>query len=272
MAMQSDVTKTGKLHSDNCLNTKKTMINNKKKILKGGLKKTEKKGFICHVNFIKIYKQLNYLYENFSENEFFNFKALCYYYDIDIPDNIELDIKELIYYINKHFIERYFIIRQDMIYSNILKKLETCNFDRFLEYLHLYLEIKKYSDIVKNIEQNIISIESTMDENFKENIEQLYITSESLDYYIERPIYSLYGKISSLQCSDKQTLENIIANYTKSYNEKYTQKLDDLYNFGIKASDVDNVLKGKFYQPIHQNELQVNLNLFERFIHDYRKS
>ena len=267
ISFTTDKLHSDKLHSDKHINPTKTLIN-KKKILKGGLKKTEKKGFICHVNFIEIYKQLNYLYENFSENEFFNFKALCYYYDIDIPDNIELDIKELIYFINKHFIERYFIIRQDKIYLTIVKKLETCNFDRFLEYFDLYLEIKKYSDVVKKLEENIASIENTADDEFKENIEQLYITSESLDYYIERPIYSLYGKISSLHCSDRQSLEYIIQSYTNS--EKYAQKLDDLYNFGVKASDLDNIIKG--HDPIQQTELQVNLDLFERFMHDYKQS
>ena len=254
--------------------------NNFKKKYKGGLivnedtheKVMANNDFISHMNFIEIYTQLKYLYNNYSKDNFFNFKALCHYYNITIELSYKLDIKLLIYYINNQFIERYFIKRQELILNTILKNLETCKFDRFFEYLSLYVEIKKYANIVKKIEINILSMDNVHDDTFLENVEQLYITAESLDYYIERPIYSLYGEISLLKCVDTKTMQHIIEEY-KLYNQKkYEKKLDNLYKFGIKASDIDDIINDKSIRPIHQNELQINLNLFERFIHDYEKS
>ena len=228
--------------------------------------------FITHVNFIEIYTELKYLYNNYSKDNFFNFKALCHYYNIIIPVSYKSGIKQLIYYINSQFIQRYFIKRQELIFNTIFKNIDKCDFNRFFEYLSLYVEIKKYANIVKKIEINISSIESVEDDAFLENVEQLYITAESLDYYIERPIYSLYGEISILKCVDTQTFQNIIDDY-KLYNwKKYEKKLHNLYKYGIKSSDIDNIIYEKPMGQIHQNELQINLNLFERFIHDYEKS
>lgn len=247
----------------------------KKKILKGGLiqelkeVKEAKTDFICHVNFIEIYKQLRYLYNNFSQNEFVHFKALCYYYDISIPDDLELNMIDIVKYINKQFIERYYIFRQDMVYNTIFANLEKCEYDRFLEYLNLYMEIKKYSDIVKEIEKNIITSEDTADEAFKENIEQLYITCQSLDYFIERPIYSLYGEPLLLKCTSKQSFENIITKFSMYNETKYRKKLSHLYKFGIKANDIDKITNIKSSNETKQNEVNTNIQLIERFIEDY---
>ena len=156
-----------------------------------------------------------------------------------------------------------------MVYNTIFANLEKCEYHRFLEYLNLYIEIKKYSDIVKQIEKNLITSEDTADEAFKENIEQLYITCQSLDYFIERPIYSLYGKQLLLKCISKQSFENIIKKFSLYNETKYRKKLSHLYKFGIKADDIDTMTNLKSSNEVEQKEVNTNIQLIERFIEDY---
>jgi hypothetical protein len=256
------------------------------KSYRGGLIDDKKKlGFISHENFRQIYTSLKYLYYNFSHVEYNNFKALCKYFDIIIPDDIELDIKQIINYINSHFIQRYFIYRQNIVYNSIFQNIDSCNFDRFFEYLSLYLEIKKYADMLVTIERNISLLEDIHDIEFEENIKQLHITAESLDYYIERPIYSLYGEKSLLTCIDTTNLQAIVNKYvsveenTSKYNledissyygKKDTEgnydttphkyNLEVMNNDEMKEKDIGDIINNRGYEQMDKDTLRVFIN------------
>jgi hypothetical protein len=248
---------------------KKSSRNPKKNKLKGGIIDNPKQEFITHVNFIEIYKQLQYLYQHFTLEEFTNFKAICEYYNLSIPFYIPFDIKEIIVFINRHFIDRYFIQRQNIVLQSILENLEFCKFDRFFEYLSLFLEIKKYADIVEKIENNIKHIEDTQDIDFQENVEQLLITSQSLDYYIERTIFSLYGDISLLKCIKTSTLDEIISKYDISQKKQNDEDLSYIIKNGIKVSDIKKIVNDTAPQQYSKHKLNYNIDLLEKIIQEY---
>jgi hypothetical protein len=272
-----------KKSNKNRRNSKKREQNNS---YHGGLINDKKKlGFISHENFRQIYTNLKYLYYNFSLIGYNNFKALCKYFDIIIPDDLEFDIKQIINYINSHFIQRYFIYRQNLVYNSIFQNIDSCNFDRFFEYLSLYLEIKKYADMLETIERNISLLEDIHDIEFEENIKQLHITAESLDYYIERHIYSLYGEKSVLTCIDTTNLQVIVDKYVSveentskydledisSYDSKKGTKgnfdtnldkfnLEVMNNNGMKEKDIGDIINNRGYEQMDKKTLRKFIN------------
>jgi hypothetical protein len=135
------------------------------------------------------------------------------------------------------------------------------------------------------IERNISLLEDIHDIEFEENIKQLHITAESLDYYIERPIYSLYGEKSLLTCIDTTNLQAIVNKYvsveenTSKYNledissyygKKDTEgnydttphkyNLEVMNNDEMKEKDIGDIINNRGYEQMDKDTLRVFIN------------
>ena len=199
--------------------------------LGGAINDSTKLGFIPHENFRQIYHSLKNLFHKVIEID--EFKCICHFFDIDFPNDFNYNIHNIINYINNHFINRYFIYRQNLVLYSIIEKLETYNYDNFLKYVSLHSTIKKYADIVVSLEKKILELELD-DSDCVESVKQLWLTSLSLDYYIEQYIFELYGEnsILTLDRSDISIAE--LMKETIKTSSKQTKDIADMVESSLK--------------------------------------
>ena len=111
------------------------------------------------------------------------------------------------------------------------------------------------------IERNISLLEDIHDIEFEENIKQLHITAESLDYYIERPIYSLYGEKSLLTCIDTTNLQAIVDKYVSVEENTSKYDLEDISTYHAKKNTKGNYdTKANYNTTPHKYNLEVMNN------------
>jgi len=194
--------------------------------------------FICQENLKQIYLSLKYLVLSRNESIYTEnaiiFKNICHFFEIDIPDNIQIadsrNLQLLIIFINKIFVTRYLSKRQETIENSIYNEWEKEDISNFHRYYDIYTNIKDYQNIVDEIEELMINETYDLDYCINEMVKSV----ESLYSFVEKFFIFKY---------DNQTLlshvGNVVNNSVYLTNITNNTLLDDKSNMYLNKPMID---------------------------------
>jgi hypothetical protein len=220
--------------------------------------------FICHENLRQVYVALKYLVSINNDvmysYEAQTFKNICHFFQIDIPEDININdrnnINEIIFFINNTFVKRYLYIKQNIILDEIYSEWEKQDISNFFKYYDIYTTIKDYQNIVNEINELI----KNKTEDLSYCIKQLWGSVESLDMYVEQFFKFKYN--------DKLILSHVgeIFNKEVSLLKKDETKVDTI---SVKKTPV----LMEIIQSIIENSENGNVTkeTVKQFIDEFRK-
>ena len=204
----------------------------------GGIDKTN--NYICHENLRQVYISLKYLVSIHNDViyafEAQTFKNICHFFQIDIPEKIDVtkrdNIKNIIDFINKIFVKRYLCIKQDIIENQIYTDWEKEDITDFFGYYDMYTTIKDYHNIV--IEINELMMNNSYDVEYC--VKQLWGSVESLDMYVEQ--YFKFKYNDNLILSHQGELVNSDIYISKTTNDTLLKDVDKLPKLPEKKNTI----------------------------------
>lgn len=204
----------------------------------GGIDKTN--NYICHENLRQVYISLKYLVSIHNDViyafEAQTFKNICHFFQIDIPEKIDVtkrdNIKNIIDFINKIFVKRYLCIKQDIIENQIYTDWEKEDITDFFGYYDMYTTIKDYQNIV--IEINELMMNNSYDVEYC--VKQLWGSVESLDMYVEQ--YFKFKYNDNLILSHQGELVNSDIYISKTTNDTLLKDVDKLPKLPEKKNTI----------------------------------
>lgn len=211
--------------------------------------------YICSENLRQVYISLKYLVSIHDDVlysfEAQTFKNICHFFDIDIPEDIDVskrvNIKKIIIFINKIFVKRYLYIKQDFIENQIYIDWEKEDINNFFQYYDMYTTIKDYQNIVNEIDE--LMINDIYDVEYC--VKQLWGSIESLDFYVEQ--YFRYKYNDNLILSHQGEFVNSDVYISTITNNTLLKEVDKLPKVSEKKTVllediIQNIENGKYSQ------------------------
>ena len=242
--------------------------------------------FICQENLKQIYLSLKYLVLSrddsiYTQNAII-FKNICHFFEIDIPDNIQIadssNLLRLIKFINKIFVNRYLSKRQETIENSIYNEWEKEDISNFHRYYDIYTNIKDYQNIVDEIEELMINETYDLDYCINElvkSVESLYSFVEKffIFKYDNQTILSHVGNVVNTSVYLTNITNNtLLDDKSNMYLNKPLIDIDELIT-NIEKDQIDITTIDKFIKYIDIEELDItpeNQSKIRNFItHNY---